>query len=124
DEVLAPLPQEITDFLVRTSLLDRFCASLCAAVTGEPGSKSREALDRLERDGLFLIPLDDDRAWFRYHTLFAEVLRDKLNREYQEELPALHRRAARWHREHDLPEQALRHAIAGDDADIGVRIAE
>ncbi len=120
EDVLAQLPGEIREFLLRTSILDRLCAPLCDAVTGR--SDSREMLERLEREGLFVVPLDDYREWFRYHHLFADYLSDELHRRELDELPDLHRRASRWFLEHDLPDPAFRHAVAGGDAELGFQI--
>ncbi|MGH2561162.1 MAG: ABC transporter substrate-binding protein, partial [Thermomicrobiales bacterium] len=120
DDVLAHLPDDRRQFLLQTSILDRLCGPLCDAVT--EGAGSQEMLERLERENLFLVPLDDNREWFRYHRLFADVLREELTRRHSEEVAGLHRRAAAWHLAHDLPEPALAHAVAGDDLDLGVRI--
>ncbi len=81
-------------------------------------------LELLERQNLFLVPLDDSREWFRYHHLFADFLQGEHNRRRPDEVAALHRRAARWYLAHDLPEQALRHAVAGADAEIAVQVFE
>lgn len=96
EEVLAQQPPEIQDFLLRTSILDRLTAPLCAAVVGiEPG-RSAELLDQLVRANLFLIPLDEVRTWFRYHHLFAEVLRSVLKQRLPGEVADLYARAAEW----------------------------
>ncbi len=76
EEVLAGLPPETQDFLLRTSILDRLCGALCDAVTGRSDGQAR--LEELERANLLIIPLDDERRWYRYHALFAEVLRARL----------------------------------------------
>jgi LuxR family transcriptional regulator, maltose regulon positive regulatory protein len=120
EEVLDALPDETRRFLLQTSILDRLSDSLCERVTSN--HQSREILERLERANLFLMPLDDSRTWFRYHALFAEVLRDELARHDAEAIAELHRRAARWYLDHDLPEPAFDHAMAGDDADTVVDI--
>ncbi|MGH2533799.1 MAG: LuxR C-terminal-related transcriptional regulator [Thermomicrobiales bacterium] len=120
DDVLAHLPDECRRFLLQTSILDRLCGPLCDAVT--EGAGSQEMLELLERENLFLVSLDDNREWFRYHRLFADVLREELTRRHAEEVAGLHRRAARWYLARDLPEPAFQHAVAGDDLDLGVRI--
>ncbi len=122
DEVLANLPDDLHQFLLRTSILDRLRASLCEAVTGQSGVQAM--LENLENEGLFLIPLDEERTWFRYHSLFADFLREALKREHPDELPDLHRRAARWHLAHDLREPAFNHALAGGDGDLIGEIGE
>jgi len=81
-------------------------------------------LERLERESLFLVPLDDHRAWFRYHRLFADFLREALNRHAPDEVAGLHRRAARWHLARDHAEPAFQHAVAGDDLHLGVQIVD
>jgi LuxR family maltose regulon positive regulatory protein len=122
EEVLAPLPDDVRRFLLRTAILDRLSGPLCDAVTGHGGGQAM--LERLERENLFLLPLDDDRRWFRYHGLFADVLREDLRRRHPDEVADLHRRAGRWYLAQDLPEPAFRHAVAGDDLDLTAQIVE
>jgi LuxR family maltose regulon positive regulatory protein len=122
DEVLAALPDETRRFLLETSILDRLSGSLCERVTGNP--RSQETLEALERANLFLMPLDDSRTWFRYHALFADVLRDELARRDPDAVAALHRRAAEWHLDHELPEEAFDHALAGEAADTVIAVLE
>jgi LuxR family maltose regulon positive regulatory protein len=116
DEVLRHQPPEVRAFLLRTSVLSRLTGPLCDAVTG--GRDGAAVLETLDRANLFLVPLDDGRRWFRYHHLFAEVLADRLGREQGVDAVAdLHRRAGRWHAEHEHgdPAEAVRHALAGRD---------
>jgi LuxR family maltose regulon positive regulatory protein len=122
EDVLAPLPDGMRQFLLQTSLLDRLCGPLCDAVTGREDGQAM--LETLERENLFLVPLDDNRHWFRYHRLFADFLQEALQRHHPAEVADLHRRAARWYLVHELPEQALRHAVAGDDAELVMQIGE
>jgi LuxR family maltose regulon positive regulatory protein len=122
EDVLAHLPADTQRFLLQTSILDRFCGSLCDAVT--EAATSQEMLELLERENLFLVPLDDRREWYRYHVLFADFLQDALQRRYPEEVAALHRRAAAWYLDHDLPDPAFRHAVAGDAPELAVPILE
>jgi LuxR family maltose regulon positive regulatory protein len=122
EDVLAPLPDEMRQFLLQTSILDRLSGPLCEAVTGREGGQ--EMLELLERENLFLAPLDDSRHWFRYHRLFADFLGAELQRHQPDEVAGLHRQAARWYLEHDLPEQALHHAVAGDDPELVMRLGE
>jgi LuxR family transcriptional regulator, maltose regulon positive regulatory protein len=112
-EVLAVLPPRTRTFLLRTAVLDRFCASLCDAVTGSAGS--RDLLEEIERCQLFLVPLDNTRRWYRYHVLFGEALRHELNRAEPGLAPLLHRRASAWHRQHGTIAEAIDHAIAAGD---------
>ena len=96
EEVLSRQPGEIQQFLMRTSILDRFCAPLCDAVTGSAGAADIIAI--LDRENLFLVPLDDNRQWYRYHHLFAQLLRSQLARTEPGVAAALHERASAWHR--------------------------
>ncbi|HEU0024151.1 MAG TPA: LuxR C-terminal-related transcriptional regulator [Thermoleophilaceae bacterium] len=114
-EVLDGQPEEVRRFLSRTSILERLCGSLCDAVTGEVGSADR--LEALERANLFLLPLDAKREWYRYHQLFAELLRRELEHAEPELVTTLHRRAYAWCRERGLVSQAIRHATAAGDVD-------
>jgi LuxR family maltose regulon positive regulatory protein len=122
EDVLAHLPAALRQFLLQTSILDRLCGSLCDAITAREGGQ--EQLEILERENLFLMPLDDSRAWFRYHPLFADFLHEELNRHHPDQVADLHRRAARWYLAHDLPELAFRHAVDGDDVELVIELAE
>ena len=122
EDVLAHLPEDLRRFLLQTSILDRLCGSLCDAVTGRAGGQ--EMLELLERENLFLVPLDDNRAWFRYHRLFADVLHEELRRRHPDAVAQLHRRAAGWYLAEDLSEPAFQHAVAGDDLPLGVQIVD
>ena len=113
EEVLSRQPDEIQQFLVRTSILARFCAPLCDAVTGSAGSAG--IIETLERENLFLVPLDDNRQWYRYHHLFAQLLRGQLARTEPGIAAALHERASAWHRRSGSIEEAVNHALAADD---------
>jgi LuxR family maltose regulon positive regulatory protein len=113
EEVLAGLDPATTDFLLRTSLLDRLCGDLCDAVTG--GTDGAATLERLERANLLLVPLDDRRSWYRYHRLFADLLRTRARVAHPGDASELHLRAARWHLAHGLPREALEHAVAAAD---------
>ena len=113
EEVLDGLSAEDRSFLLRTSILGRLSGPVCDAVTEMSGSGSR--LRQLERANLFIVPLDESGTWFRYHRLFAELLRSKLVDETPELLPDLHRRAARWHAENGLIGTAIEHALAAGD---------
>jgi len=113
DEVLTRQPGEVYDFLLRTAVLDRLTGPLCDAVTGR--TDAARTLEELERDNLFVVPLDAQRSWYRYHHLFADVLRARLLAEHPDEVPDLHRRASAWYAAHDLPIHAVRHAMAAED---------
>jgi LuxR family maltose regulon positive regulatory protein len=114
-EVLARQSPELRTFLLRTSILTRFCGSLCDAVAGLEGSAA--LLAELERSNLFLVPLDTRREWYRYHHLFGDLLRHELETTEREGLADLHRRAAAWYRDAGLIVDAANHAIAGGDLD-------
>ena len=121
-EVLARQPEEIRAFLLRTSVLERLCGPLCDAVLETDGSAA--ILGELERSNLFLIPLDDQRQWYRYHHLFAQLLRLELGHGQAGLIPALHRRAAAWHRRAGNLDAAIHHAsAAGDLTEAAVLIA-
>jgi LuxR family transcriptional regulator, maltose regulon positive regulatory protein len=112
-EVLDGQTEAIRDFLLRTSILERLCGSLCDAVTGGVGSAAR--LDEFERLGLFLVALDTKREWYRYHNLFAELLRHELTRTGPELVASLHGRACAWYAERGLVPEAIHHATAAGD---------
>ncbi|MFN8079263.1 MAG: LuxR C-terminal-related transcriptional regulator [Kineosporiaceae bacterium] len=122
DEVLAGLPEAVRDFLLRTCVLDRLGAQVCDAVLETTGS--RAMLHRIERANLFLIPLDDQRHWYRYHHLFADVLRAHLRDEQGELVPGLHRRAADWFDAAGEPVLAVRHALAAGDVERAADLSE
>jgi LuxR family maltose regulon positive regulatory protein len=109
-EVLAGYGPDLQAFMLRTSVLERLCVPLCDAVLGE--AVSADALESLARTNLFLLPLDDQREWFRFHHLFAQLLRVELQRREPERVAALHHRAFEWHGRHGTTEEAIHHAIA------------
>lgn len=110
EEVLQQQPETIQSFLLETALLDRLCGPLCDAVTGRPGSQA--LLEALEKRNLFVVALDQQRRWYRYHPLFADVLRVRLEHSRPEALPQLHQRACEWHAAQGLHEPAIAHALA------------
>jgi LuxR family maltose regulon positive regulatory protein len=113
EEVLQQQPEHIRSFLLQTSLLDRLCGPLCDAVTGQ--KDSRVILETLERGNLFIVPLDAQRQWYRYHHLFAEVLQAHLQEAHPDRVPMLHLRASEWYEQHDLRSDAIGHALAARD---------
>ena len=113
DEVLRHRPQGTRDFLLQTAVLERLSGPLCDAVMGQ--NNSQAILEQLEQANLFLFPLDDSRGWFRYHRLFAELLRHKLRAQGEPILAELHLRAAIWYEEQDFVADAIHHALAGED---------
>jgi LuxR family transcriptional regulator, maltose regulon positive regulatory protein len=120
--VLDQLDDEVREFLLMTSIADRVSTPLCEAITTTPVAGM---LEQIERSNLFLVPLDDTRTWYRYHHLFGEMLRSELARRHPDLLPALHRRASRWYREHGLISEAIEQATsAGDYHDAAQMISE
>ncbi len=113
EEVLQQQPPSVQRFLLRTSILDQLCASLCDAVVGKPRGQagSRQVLEELERANVFVVPLDEHRKWYRYHALFAEALRYQLEQQHADELAALHLRASSWYAERGDTFQAVQHAL-------------
>jgi LuxR family maltose regulon positive regulatory protein len=122
DEVLDAQAGPVRAFLLETSVLERLSGELCDAVTGRAGSQAM--LEDIERAGLFLVPLDEVRGWWRYHHLFADLLRARLQAEQPGRVQALHRAAAAWSEEHDLADDAVRHALAAGDAAWAARLVE
>jgi LuxR family maltose regulon positive regulatory protein len=113
EEVLQRQPPGVRSFLLETSILDRLTGSLCDAVTGQDGGKA--VLESLERANLFLVPLDDKRQWYRYHHLFADVLREHVRLEMPERMPLLYGRASAWYEQHGHQTEAIRCALAARD---------
>jgi LuxR family maltose regulon positive regulatory protein len=122
EEVLHRQPEPVRSFLLQTSILGLLSGPLCDAVTGLDGG--RAMLEALDRKNLFLVPLDDRRQWYRYHHLFADVLRARLIDEQPRLVPDLHRRASLWcEQNHDRP-ASIRHALAGGDFDRAAHLVE
>ena len=115
-------PEDVRRFLLETSILDRLSGPLCDAVTGQPGGRAR--LEALDRANLFLVALDDRRQWYRYHHLFADVLRARLLDEHPEQVPDLHRRASAWHEQAGNTTVAIEHALAAGDSDRAAGLVE
>jgi LuxR family transcriptional regulator, maltose regulon positive regulatory protein len=122
EEVLARQPEHLVRFLLETSVLERLCGPLCQAVTGRADSPA--LLEQAERANLFLLPLDEVRGWWRYHQLFADLLRARLHQQRPDRLPELHRAAAAWCQTHGLADDAIRHALAAGDAAWVARLIE
>jgi ATP/maltotriose-dependent transcriptional regulator MalT len=122
EEVLAGQSQQVLRFLLETSVLDRLCGPLCDAVTGRTDSQAM--LEELERANLFVVPLDEVRRWWRYHHLFADLLRARLGHEQPGQVRGLHCAAAAWHEEHGSADEAVRHAMAAGDTGWAARLVE
>ena len=122
EEVLERAPLHVREFLCQTAILDRLSGPLCDAVTGD--ADGVEMLATLERANLFVVPLDDQRQWYRYHHLFADVLKVRLLAHGVAHVNALHSRASDWFERHGSPEEAVRHALAGSDFPRAARLIE
>lgn len=122
EEALKTQPADTQTFLLETAILPRLSGELCNAVTGR--GDSAILLERLLTANLFIIPLDDERRWYRYHHLFAELLQHKLRREHAGRLPELHRRASLWHEVQDMPAASIEHALAEGDEQRVVTLLE
>lgn len=121
EEVLNRQPAEIRQFLLQTSILDRLNGEVCNAVTGR--TDGPQLLDRLLTANLFLIPLDDEQRWYRYHHLFADLLRD-LQRAQPTDRAELHRRASQWYAQEGMANEAIQHALAAADYALAVQLIE
>jgi LuxR family maltose regulon positive regulatory protein len=125
EEVLDRQPEPVRRFLLETSILDQLTGRLCDAVTCETGGKAM--LERLDRANLFLVPLDDQRRWYRYHHLFGALLRSRLTDEHGAAdggIAELHRRASRWYDQAGDPVPAVRHAVAAGDTERAAELVE
>jgi hypothetical protein len=121
-EVLQHQPEPVRTFLLETSVLERLSGPLCDAVTGR--TDGQVMLEAIERAGLFLVPLDEVRGWWRYHHLFADLLRARLQQQQQQRVTELHRAAAAWSQEHGLADDAVRHALGAGDPVWAARLIE
>ncbi|HEU4913367.1 MAG TPA: LuxR C-terminal-related transcriptional regulator [Actinomycetes bacterium] len=122
EDVLARQPEDVQTFLLQTSVLDRLSGALCDAVTERSGGQAM--LDSLDRANLFLVPLDDRRRWYRYHHLFADMLRARLLDEQPDLVHLLHRRASAWYEENGDLAVAIDHSLAGGDFDRAADLVE
>ena len=122
ENVLSAQPPEILEFLLATSVCDRLCGDLAGRLADRADGQAM--LEELERRDLFLRPLDDEREWFRYHHLFAEYLRRRLERDHPDRVPRLHRRASNWFSEHELVSEAVTHALAAGTVERATDLVE
>lgn len=128
DEVLAQQAEDTRHFLFCTAVSDRLCAPLCAALLAADGKKTvnveaaQKMLELLDDANLFIMPLDQERRWYRYHPLFTDLLRDHLQRTQAEKIPILHGRASRWFAANGLPAEAINHALAAEDETAAARL--
>lgn len=120
DNVLSTLEPTVYDFLLDTSITESISGGLASVLTGNPGGQAM--LEDIEQRDLFLARIDDERVWFRYHHLFAEFLRRRLERDRPERIPGLHRTASEWFEQRHMLGEAVDHALAAGDEDRAVRI--
>ena len=123
EEVLQQQTPEIQSFLLRTSILDRLCGSLCEAVLLTPVGSGQATLEYLERVNLFIVPLDNERRWYRYHRLFADLLRQRLH-QIDSNVAEYHLRASQWYATNNYMAEAFHHAIAAKDYPQAAGVAE
>ncbi len=131
EEVLGQQPESVQTFLLHTSILDRMSGPLCDAVMMDPSVSGRETLEYLERTNLFIVPLDNERRWYRYHHLFSDLLRQRLQQRSASstevdvrDMTALHHRASQWYEDHGLSLEAFHHAAAAHDVARAERLIE
>src|SRR5437868_3072505 len=131
EEVLGQQPESIQNFLLRTSILDRMTGPLCDAVLMDPSVSGQETLEYIEHANLFLVPLDNERRWYRYHQLFADLLRQRLHQRSASstgdevgDVTELHCRASVWYEDHGLSLEAFHHAAAAHDVERAERLIE
>lgn len=131
EEVLEQQSERVQTFLLRTSILDRLCGPLCDAVVRDPAASGQTTLEYFEHANLFLVPLDNERRWYRYHHLFADLLRQRLHQRAASfpgdaagEVAALHRRASVWYEDHGLALEAFQHAAAANDVERAAWLIE
>ena len=122
EQVFERQPAEVQSFLLETSILDRLSAPVCDATSGRTDSQAM--LERLERESLFVVPIDDERRWYRYHHLFSEVLRRRLEQARPGRSAELHRRAGAWYEGQGLVRDAVAHALASGDLELAGRLVE
>jgi LuxR family maltose regulon positive regulatory protein len=125
DEVLAHQPRPLQSFLLRTSVLERLCGPLCEAVAGLREGEGQRYLDQIEQANLFLVALDDERHCYRYHHLFRQLLRSRLERrENATQIAQLHSRASAWYAQQGFVAEAITHALAAGDEEAAVQVVE
>ncbi len=122
EEVLNRQPAEVQSFLLETSILDRLTGPLCDAVTGR--KNGTDILRGLEKSNLFVTPLDEQRTWYRYHTLFAELLQQRLHQLEHDKVRHLHNRASKWYERNGLIDEAISHALGAGDYERAANLIE
>ena len=124
EEVLQQQPQAVQLFLLSTSILDRLSAPLCDALLHDQSGCAQDTLEYLDRANLFIIALDNERHWYRYHHLFADVLRTRLSKKYPDQVAPLLQRASMWYEQHDLLFDAIQYALAAEDFERAAGLLE
>lgn len=131
EEVLQNQSESVQTFLLRTSILDRLCGPLCDSILLDPSSSGQETLNYLERTNLFIVPLDNERRWYRYHHLFADLLRQRLHQSsvsstegVERGVAELHKRASVWYEDNGLEIEAFHHAVISNDVERAARLVE
>jgi LuxR family maltose regulon positive regulatory protein len=122
EEVLQRQPAHIQSFLLETSILNRLCSPLCQTLTGR--EDSQDLLEEIEKSQLFIVPLDDERCWYRYHHLFSDLLRQRMWQAQPDKVRALHRRASEWFEGEGQPIEAIEHALSADDFERAANLIE
>lgn len=122
EQVLNQQSEEVRDFLLKTAILDQFNSELCNTVTERTDAENM--LERLHRANLFLVPLDDDNQWYRYHHFFTDLLRDLQKRKGIVTLPELHQRASQWYANAEMMNEAIHHALAAEDYPLAIELLE
>jgi len=122
EEVLDIQSDEMLDFLLYTSLLEKFTSSLCDAILEK--NNSQLLLESLDKSNMFLVPLDDERQWYRYHHLFGDLLKQKLTIRDKDKIPELHKKASIWFETYNLPEFAIEHSLKGGNPERAIQLLE
>jgi LuxR family maltose regulon positive regulatory protein len=122
EEVLEQQSESVRAFLLQTAVLDRLTGSLCNALTGQ--SNGQATLERLEHANLFIVSLDQERCWYRYHHLFSDLLRQRLRQEQPDWVPTLHHRASEWYEQNGFADEAIEHALRGEDFERAAHLLE
>ena len=122
EEVLSRQPDEVETFLFKTAVLDQMNGPLCDAVTGQGNGQA--TLEMLDRENMFVVPLDQERRWYRYHRLFGDLLRQRLQGTRPDQPPILHLKASEWYEDNGFTERAIRHAAKAADFDRAAQLAE
>jgi len=122
EEVMEQQSERVQSFLLHTAVLERLTGSLCDALTGQ--DNGQQTLEYLEQANLFIVPLDNERRWYRYHHLFAELLRQQLRQTHPEQIPTLHSRASEWYEQNGFTDETIEHSLRADDFERAAALVE